>query len=143
MHTLTCRTRNLALNGQGLVEFALVLPVLVFVLLGVFDLGRAIYANTTVSNTAREAARAAIACPDATSCSNIENNTIKPTAVGIYSTDSSVFSWSENPALPLSYGDTVTVTVTYSFTAATPFIGQYLGSGGYIVITSHASMISQ
>jgi len=43
--------------GQGLVEFALVLPVFMLILLGMFDLGRAVWANNAVANAAREAAR--------------------------------------------------------------------------------------
>lgn len=48
------RTRS---RGQGLVEFALVLPVFMVILIGMVDLGRAIWANNAVANAAREAAR--------------------------------------------------------------------------------------
>lgn len=44
-------------QGQSLVEFALLLPVLVLILVGVFDLGRAFHALITISNAGREAAR--------------------------------------------------------------------------------------
>jgi hypothetical protein len=44
-------------EGQGLMEFALVLPVFLALLLGTVDIGRAIWANNTVANAAREAAR--------------------------------------------------------------------------------------
>jgi hypothetical protein len=47
-------------RGQTLVEFALLLPMLLMMLVGVFDLGRVVFANDTVSNAAREAARFAI-----------------------------------------------------------------------------------
>jgi Flp pilus assembly protein TadG len=47
-------------SGQSLVEFALILPVLVLMLVGTLDLGRVVLANDTVSNAAREAARYAI-----------------------------------------------------------------------------------
>jgi TadE-like protein len=43
--------------GQGLVEFALVLPVFMALLIGMVDLGRAIWANNSAANAAREAAR--------------------------------------------------------------------------------------
>jgi TadE-like protein len=39
------------------VEFALVLPVFMVILIGMVDLGRAIWANNSVANAAREAAR--------------------------------------------------------------------------------------
>lgn len=44
-------------RGQGLVEFALVLPVFMVILIGMVDLGRAIWANNSAANAAREAAR--------------------------------------------------------------------------------------
>jgi Flp pilus assembly protein TadG len=50
--------------GQGLVEFALVLPVFVFVLVALFDLGRGVFAFNTITNAAREGARLAIVNQD-------------------------------------------------------------------------------
>lgn len=47
-------------RGQALVEFALVLPLFILILVGIFDLGRAVYAFNTVNNAAREAVRLAI-----------------------------------------------------------------------------------
>ena len=44
-------------RGQSLLEFALILPVLILVLVGVFDLGRALFALITINNAAREGAR--------------------------------------------------------------------------------------
>jgi len=40
-------------RGQALVEVALILPVFILVLVGIFDLGRAVYAFNTLSNSAR------------------------------------------------------------------------------------------
>src|SRR5687768_15403499 len=47
-------------RGQSMVEFALILPVFVLILVGLFDVGRAVYAFNTVNNAAREGARWAI-----------------------------------------------------------------------------------
>lgn len=63
-------------RGQGLAEFALVLPIFMVLLIGMVDLGRAIWANNSVANAAREAARFASvhggSCGDlsATGCSS-------------------------------------------------------------------------
>jgi hypothetical protein len=55
------RDRNRASRrGQTLVEFAMVLPVLMLMLVGTLDLGRVVLANDTVGAAAREAARYAI-----------------------------------------------------------------------------------
>jgi hypothetical protein len=44
-------------RGQALLEFALILPIFVVAILGLIDVGRAIWANNAVANAAREAAR--------------------------------------------------------------------------------------
>ncbi len=54
-------------TGQGLVEFALVLPVFVLMLVALFDLGRAVFAYNTITNAAREGARLAIVNQDISS----------------------------------------------------------------------------
>ena len=47
-------------RGQGLLEFALILPIFVLLLVAIFDLGRAAFAYNTLTNAAREGARMAI-----------------------------------------------------------------------------------
>lgn len=47
-------------RGQSLVEFTLIVPVLLVLLMGILDLGRAVAAYNSVSNAARSAARVAI-----------------------------------------------------------------------------------
>ena len=54
------RTINLALTGQTLVEFAFVIPILLLLLLGFFDLGRALFYRSSLTNAVREGARAGI-----------------------------------------------------------------------------------
>ena len=44
-------------QGQTLVEFALLIPVFLLIVVVVFDLGRAVYYYSTISNAAREATR--------------------------------------------------------------------------------------
>jgi Flp pilus assembly protein TadG len=46
-------------SAQSLVELALVIPLLIVLLTGVFEFGLILYAHVQVSNAAREAARAA------------------------------------------------------------------------------------
>ena len=47
-------------RGQGLVEFALVFPILMILLIAVFDLGRLVFAYNDITNAARSGARVAI-----------------------------------------------------------------------------------
>jgi Flp pilus assembly protein TadG len=44
-------------RGQALTEMALITPLLVFILLGIVDLGRAYYQYTVMTNAVREGAR--------------------------------------------------------------------------------------
>jgi hypothetical protein len=80
--------RHTRSRGQGLVEFALVLPVFMVILIGMVDLGRAIWANNSVANSAREAARFASvhggSCEDLSGsvCSSTNYCPVGPTAPG-------------------------------------------------------------
>jgi Flp pilus assembly protein TadG len=52
-------------RGQSLVEFAIMLPVMVVVILGLFDMGRAVFVYNTIDQAARQANRMAIVDQDA------------------------------------------------------------------------------
>jgi hypothetical protein len=129
-------------RGQSLVEFALILPILVLLLVGVFDFGRAVYAFNTVSNAARQGARLAIV--DQTvehiqdrAASEATNLGIDPALVEVDFRDLST------PDLPDSCDGDVAgpdnnigsivfciavVSVPYEYTAATPLIGNLVGT---------------
>lgn len=51
------RTRT---DGQGLTEFAIVVPMLIVILVGIFEFGRAWHVRQVVTNAAREGARTAV-----------------------------------------------------------------------------------
>lgn len=53
-------------RGQGLVEFALTLPIILLLIFGAFDLGRAVLSYNTLAESARQANRMAIVDQDAT-----------------------------------------------------------------------------
>jgi hypothetical protein len=54
------RRRRESSSGQDLVEYAIVFPVLMLLLLGIIDFGRIIYSYNAISNAAQEGARLAI-----------------------------------------------------------------------------------
>jgi len=74
--------------GQSLVEFALVLPLFLAILIGMVDIGRGIWANNVIANAAREAARYAIVhggtgtnpCPVGPPVTTGSNKTVIPVA---------------------------------------------------------------
>jgi Flp pilus assembly protein TadG len=57
LHFVRRTSRQRARRAQSLVEFALILPVMLVLLLGMIDLGRAFVFGVAVQNGAREAAR--------------------------------------------------------------------------------------
>jgi TadE-like protein len=62
-------TRRATPRGQSMVEFALIFPIFILLLVGMFDLGRVVWVNNTLATASREAARFAVvhgaksACP--------------------------------------------------------------------------------
>jgi hypothetical protein len=68
----TLRRRD---RGQALVEFALVLPIFLMLLMGVFDLGRGIYMYNGVAQAAREIARVTSVYPCAGTPCTLGNTT--------------------------------------------------------------------
>lgn len=129
-------------RGQALVEFALILPILVLLLVGVLDFGRAIYAYNTVNNAARQGARLAIV--DQTVTHIQERAASEATNLGIDPGDVMVdFRDLSTPDDPGSCDGAVAgddnnlgsivfcvavVTVPYDYTAATPLIGNLVGT---------------
>lgn len=50
--------------GQSLIEFAVLIPILFFLLMGLFDVGRAVFYYAVMNSAAREGTRFAIVQPD-------------------------------------------------------------------------------
>ena len=135
-------------RGQSLVEFALVFPIIILLIAGFFEIGRAVYAYNTIANAARQGARVATVdqVANVSECDEtrpIEDPyqphwTIRGCAmtagatIGITSSNISV-SYAAPPGTTLSCDPTLhvgciaSVTVTYNFTVSTPFVSQLIG----------------
>lgn len=121
--------------GQSLVEFAMILPLMLVLLFGLVDFGRAFYSWLVITNAAREGARVgAVQQP-----SGAINDRITESASGIDMAKLTVSLTNVQGAR----GTPVEVDLTYDFDYVTP-IGGILGLlGGSIAeptITAHASM---
>src|SRR5438105_6559096 len=116
-------------TGQASVEFALLLPVLLIVLLGVLDFGRAVNYYNTLTELAAEGARSAAVNinPDGTAVSGTSiQNQIKCQAVSRELRASASFhvniaSTGTGKPSPIPAGKPVQVQTTYSF-AFIPFL---------------------
>ena len=138
--------------GQSLVEFALILPLLLVIVLGTIDVGRWVFADNSVSNAAREGMRAAIVNqhePDIRSvvarqatalaistappsgCDAATNVPDDPSGVCIKFVDQDSLTV---PCSPLYVGCMAVVTVKYDYRPITPVLGSFIG--GSVISTS-------
>lgn len=119
-------------RGQALVEFALIVPLFVLLLVGLFDVGRAVYAYNTVNNAAREAGRLAIVDQfedhiraegaGAASGLGIEAGEV---VVAFEEADGSTCTAIGSASVVRCIA---VVTVPYAYEAATPIIGNIIGA---------------
>ena len=113
-------------KGQELLEFALILPILMVLVFGITDLGRAVFYYNTIFNAAREGARYAVIYPpeeyeDEVSVSNEVKNKIQNWEIGInIDPDDILVCWPSK--------DHVRIGITYGFQLITPFIGKFIGN---------------
>jgi Flp pilus assembly protein TadG len=110
-----------ARNGQALAEFALVIPIVLLMFMGIFDLGRMIFAYNDISNAAREGARKAIVNQDPTA---IRNEALAATT-GLAPSDVTVTP--TNCTAPVKIGCMISVKVDYLWKPLTPIIGNIVG----------------
>jgi len=120
--------------GQALVEFALILPLLILILMGIFDLGRAFYAYSVVANAAREGARAGVI---ATATDADIRAAVRRYAIGLEPIPDSKITII--PSGSRTSGGIVVVKVEYDFTAVTPLIDTFLPNGK-LTLSSTATM---
>ena len=111
-------------RGQSLTEMALVLPVILFILAGVLDLGRLYFVTVALTDAASEGATYAAIDPDATVAeilgrAQAASGGFVPLDAGMVTLDCPVVA----PGAP------VTVTVGYTFTVATPLINALVPNG--------------
>jgi Flp pilus assembly protein TadG len=145
-------------GGQALLEFALVFPVIVLVVVGFVEIGRAVQAYTTIENAARQAARVAAVnqLTGATECDEsrpVEDPgdahwTLVGCAVtaaaslGISAADVTV-SYAAPPGTTVSCSPTLhvgciaSVTVAYAYQPSTPLVSGLIGP---ITMTATSAM---
>ena len=127
-------------KGQTLVEFALILPIFLFLLVVIFDFGRAVYYYNAIHNAAREGARYGVIHPSSTDYPNIVARA-KEYAIGMGVSDITVWV---GPGVYENVGNinnpTIMVTVSYSFTPVTPFVAQLFCGCDTFTLSSDAVM---
>ena len=112
-------------KGQSLLELALVLPVLVIILAGVLDLGRLYYAYVAVTDAAVEGASYAAIHPETSRRDEVYRRA-QEASRGLVQIDSNLV---EIDCPTVASGAPITVTVSYSFTVATPLVNAMVPDG--------------
>jgi Flp pilus assembly protein TadG len=135
-------------RGQSLVEFALVFPIIVLLVMTFMEVGRAVFAFNTIANAARQGARVAAVnqLADVTECDEtrpIEDPyephwsmrgcaIVAAKTLGINTSNVSV-SYNPPPDTTLTCTPTLhigciaAVTVTYHYSLTTPFVSWLFG----------------
>lgn len=126
-------------RGQGLVEFALIVPLIVLLFMAIFDFGRAIYGLNAVGNAARMGVRTAIVNQNLAEIRQRAANQATALAVDTsgsgcwaISADSGVCVRFDGPDGAVGGCPTVTVgciaevKVRWTFRAITPVIGNII-----------------
>jgi Flp pilus assembly protein TadG len=126
-------------RGQALVEFALVVPIFLLIAFGTIDFGLAFNAAITISNVAREGARAGVTDPSASTVTA----RVRDTAGNLNDSNLTVTVSCKMPSgaacsgglSGAETGTTLVVRVNYSYPMITP-----IAFGTRIPLTSTAQM---
>jgi Flp pilus assembly protein TadG len=119
-------------RGAAAVEFALLLPVVLLIIFGIIDFGRMLNAQITLTEAAREGARAAaLVKPGGEAAGIARAQQAAASAVGTI----------VPVVVDCSLATTVTATtdITYTFKFVTP-LGLLIGSGGTVTLKGHGEM---
>lgn len=135
-------TRRWRARGQSLVEFALVLPVLLFMVLMVLDFGRVYLGYINLQSMARTAANYAANNPvtwSATPAKYRQQALNDASAINCDTINVAdpLFVDANGDGSTTSLGDSVTVTVGCRFHLVTPIVSSMF-SGGFIPVTASA-----
>jgi Flp pilus assembly protein TadG len=143
--------KNLRQRGAQAVEFALVLPFFLLLLLLIIDFGFLVYNKAVITNAGREAARAGTVLTGATwtttavaavACNYAKNSLISTrsgtrTAQCSGSADPTFVVANPNGHVPPRFGDPISVTVNYTYQGfLTSFMGTTIESPWSLTSTS-------
>ncbi|SDT05978.1 TadE-like protein [Friedmanniella luteola] len=115
-------------RGAAAVEFALVVPLLVLLVLGIAEFGRAYYLQTTLSGAAREGVRVMALRNDTGQARTAVRNAASPLVLSDAQID--VTPGSGTCLSTATSSPNATVTIRYTMTFATQLIGTTLDLQG-------------
>jgi Flp pilus assembly protein TadG len=132
------KSRQGAQAGQDFLEFALTLPILIMLLLGIFDLGRAAIFYSLIYNAAREGARYGIIHPD--DPAGIES-VVRNKAILSDLLPENISTVQLDLDGDASDTEAIQVSVSYQFMVVTPIITVLAGSSEFTFNTQSTMQI--
>jgi Flp pilus assembly protein TadG len=116
-------------RGAVAVEFAILAPVLVMLLLGIMEFGRAYNAQASLSAAAREGVRVMAIANNPATARTAAKNTAVSLKPGLADTDI-VFKNLDNPASSsCTSGTSISVTISYTLSTMTGIAGPFALTG--------------
>lgn len=122
-------------RGQALVEFALVLPILLILVVGIIEFGRAWNMHQIITDAAREGARKAAIADESVTQTQVENTVRTALAGGRIDPSTATITtngWGAATGDPA----TITVSVPYRFTFFGPIIEWSTGESNITLKTA-------
>lgn len=110
-------------NGQAVVEFAIVLPLLLLIICAIIDFGWLFYNQLSLENCTREAARYGAVNAANSDCTTLVGNKINKDAISSLKQLMTVSVTLSSPQTPCD-GD-ITVTITSKIRILTPVLGVF------------------
>ena len=114
----TTVTRVAGEDGQSIVEFAFILPFLIFLLLGITQFGLAFHNYLAITDAARVGARAAAVHRTSNPCGAATTAIQNTVSASQWSVISSRITC--NPSTPGAVGSSYTISISYPFTIGLP-----------------------
>jgi len=102
-------------NGGAAVEFAIIIPLLVLLVAGIFDVSLLVYNQQVITNASREGARAGITRADDNAVTQIVDTYCQDRLITFGSAESPTTSFTYDAGKPFQTDFSVMVTYNYHF----------------------------
>lgn len=126
------RMRNRSERGAVAVEFAILAPILIMLLMGIMEFGRAYNAQVSLTNAAREGVRVMTISNNQASARTAAKNAAVSLTPGLK--DSDITFSANNGTANCATNAQMTVTVNYSLKTLTGIAGPFLMSGKGVMV---------
>ncbi|WP_104166332.1 TadE/TadG family type IV pilus assembly protein [Arthrobacter sp. SX1312] len=121
-------------HGAVAVEMALLLPILILLLFGIMEFGRAFNTQVTLTNAARDGVRVMSISKDTTKAKTSTITAAGTLRPALKATDIAISVPGATTATPCPAGSTATVTITYTLSTLTKIAGPFSMTGKGVML---------